>query len=370
MRLLALCVIGIVVVAGTAGLTAEMQQPDDGVVDHPAAGQATQATADDGGGVDNAAHFKYYQNDSDIERWYEWWYLNVKTDDGHSLLIEFFTFGDLNNPAASAVGVVMLFMHEDGSTYKSLKSYPGIPYSLSYETCDVSIAGDRFVRRDDGSYDVTYHNLLQDVDVDLHVTGLTAPIRGRRDMLNSREWMGWNAAVPSGEVHGSVMLRDMGDLKQYDMSGVGYHDHNWGISRKLPLQWDWGEFTDAAAPVSFIYGAAKIGDGPYRHGGVNVATEHGTRYIPMSNVTLEYLEWEDIAGVRKPTRLRITGSNGSVSVNATVRFHRYYLVAGTGWYGMPYLAGSLTADIHVDGRHYEMRNVVGFYEHHFFLPSG
>ena len=366
MRALVILVIGILVVgAGTAGLTVERQGSAGGDMQQPAA----PASMEDGGdGVDDAAHFKYYQNDSDISQWYEWWYLNVKGDNGHNLLIEFFTFGDLNNPLTSAVGVVMLFMDEDGSTYKSLKSYPGIPYSLSYETCDVSIAGDRFVRQDDGSYDVTYNNYLQQVDVDLHVTRLTAPVAGRRDMLNDREWMAWNAAVPAGMVQGTVSFRDDGRLRHFNMSGVGYHDHNWGIARKLPLQWDWGEFTDPAVPVTFMYGAAKIGDGPYEHGGVNIATASGERFIPIENISLAYREWETIAGISKPTELHITGSNGSCSVNATVRLHRYYLVAGTGWFGMPYLAGSLTADIHMDGRHIEMRSVVGFYEHHYFSP--
>ena len=151
MRALMALVVAIVMVAGSVGLTAEMQHPTDGAGPPSSLAPTMAAGGDDG--VDDAAHFKYYQNDSDISRWYEWWYLNVKTENGHSLLIEFFTFGDLNNPFASAVGVVMLFMHEDGSTYKSLKSYPGIPYSLSYETCDVSITGDRFVQRDDGTFE-------------------------------------------------------------------------------------------------------------------------------------------------------------------------------------------------------------------------
>ena len=364
MHALMALVVAIVMVAGSVGLTAEMQHPTDGAGPPSSLAPTMAAGGDDG--VDDAAHFKYYQNDSDISRWYEWWYLNVKTENGHSLLIEFFTFGDLNNPFASAVGVVMLFMHEDGSTYKSLNSYPGIPYSLSYETCDVSIAGDRFIQRDDGSYDVSYHNYVQQVDLDLHVTGLTAPVVGRHSQLNDREWMAWNAAVPAGEVHGNLAFRENGNMEHYDMTGVGYHDHNWGIARKLSLQWDWGEFTDPSMPVTFIYGTAKVGDGPYQHGGINVATTTRDRYIPIQNVTIEYLEWEDVAGVSKPTMLRITGESSVMSVQATVQLHRYYLVAGTGWFGMPYLVGSLNADIYINGHHYEMRNVIGFYEHHYF----
>ncbi len=369
MRGLVVFVAAVVIVSG-AGLTAEVQQPVDSVVEQPSGDPTDPATADGDDGVDDAAHFKYYQNDSDISRWYEWWYLNVKAESGHRLLVEFFTFGDLNNPAASAVGVVMLFMDEDGSTYKSLKSYPGIPYTLSYERCNVYIDGNRFVRRDDGSYDVTYTNHLQQVHVDLHLSGLTEPISGRESQLNDREWMSWNAAVPAGEVQGTVRFRDEGELRRYDMAGVGYHDHNWGISRKLPLQWDWGEFTDPSVPASFVYGAAKIGGGSYEHGGVHFTTETEEWVIPMSNVSIAYRRWRDIAGVAKPTVIDITGANGSFSVDATVRLHRYYMVAGTGLFGMPYLVGSLTGDIHAGGRHYELSSVIGFYEHHYFSPFG
>ena len=364
MRALVALVVAIVIVAGSVGLTNEMQQPTDEAKQQSLRAPNMAVRGNDS--VDDAAHFKYYQNNSDIYRWYEWWYLNVKTENGHSLLIEFFTFGNLNNPLTSAVGVVMIFMHKDGSTYRSLKSYPGIPYTLSYETCDVSIAGNQFIQRDDGSYDVSYQNYIQQVDLDLHITGLTAPIVGRHSKLNDKEWMAWNAAVPAGEVFGNLEFRDNSNIQQYNMTGVGYHDHNWGITRKIPLEWDWGEFTDPSLPITFIYGAAKVEGGPYEQGGINVATTTQDIYLPIQNVSIEYLEWEDVAGISKPTMLRITGESSTMTVQATVRLHRYYLVAGTGWFAVTYLVGSLNADISINGHHYEMRNVIGFYEHHYF----
>ena len=75
---------------------------------------------------DSAAHFIYHQNDRHIEHWFEWWYLNIKGDDGNNLLVEFFTFRNLSNPLTSLVGVVVLFMPADGSTFESVKTYPFI----------------------------------------------------------------------------------------------------------------------------------------------------------------------------------------------------------------------------------------------------
>jgi len=319
-------------------------------------------------GVDDAAHFKYYQNESNIINWYEWWYANVKGDDGNNLLVEFFTFGNLNNPVASAVGVVMIFMKSDGSTFKSLKSYPFIDYNLDYEKCDVKVAGDRFLEHGDGNYTITYHNKINDVSLRMNVHPANKGIEAIPTQAGVKEWMRWNIPIPYGRVDGTLEYTDKEGHHMYKLEGRGYHDHNWGISKKLSLEWDWGEFTDRVTNASITYGMVKFGDKSLE-GGIYFSDENSMGAIHIPDLNIEYLKWDVICGFKKPTKLRMYGSNGSFSADVTVEIERVYVI-GVGSVGMPYLMGKMNGEIVMKGRKYTFSDVTGFYEHHFLNPFG
>jgi len=318
-------------------------------------------------GIDDAAHFKYYQNESNIINWYEWWYANAKGDDGNNLLIEFFTFGNLNNPLASAVGIVMIFMKSDGSTFKSLKSYPFMDYNLDYKKCNVTIAGDTFVENDDGTYAISYHNSMNDVKLQLNLSKINRGIEAIPTKAGNDEWMKWNIPVPYGKAEGILEYTDIKGHHVYRISGRGYHDHNWGISDKLSLYWDWGEFSDGNMPASITYGTVRFGNGPLE-GGIYFSNETVRKAIYMPDLAIEYKEWDIICGFKKPTKFLIHGSNGSFSLNITVMLDKAYIIGIRGA-GMPYLMGKASGSINIDGKIYEFSDVTGFYEHHFLLPT-
>ncbi len=319
------------------------------------------------GGVDDAAHFKYHQNDSNIINWYEWWYANAKGDDGNNLLIEFFTFGNLNNPFVSAVGIVMIFMKSDGSTFKSLKSYPLIDYNLDYEKCNVTIAGDIFAENDDGTYTVTYHNSINDVKLQLNLSKINRGIEAIPTSAGNDEWMKWNIPVPYGKADGLLEYTDIKGHHVYRIAGRGYHDHNWGISNKFSLCWDWGEFSDGSASATITYGMVRFGDGP-SEGGIYFSNETVRKAIYIPDLTIKYMDWDTICGFKKPTKFCMYGSNGSFSVNVTVEIERAYII-GVGRLGMPYLMGKMNGIINVNGKSYKFSDVTGFYEHHFLKPT-
>ncbi len=318
--------------------------------------------------VDDAAHFKYYQNESNIINWYEWWYVNVKGSDGNNLLVKFFTFGNLNNPVASAVGVVMIFMKEDGSVFKSLKSYPFIDYNLDYEKCNVTITEDTFHESGEKNYTITYHNTINDVSLHLNVSRTTRGITAIPTETGECEWMKWNIPVPCGVTDGTLEYTDKNGHHTYTISGKGYHDHNWGISRKLSIDWDWGEFSDDSIPASITYGMAKFDDGLFE-GGIYFSNESMRKAIHMPDLKLEYLKWDTICGFKKPTKLHMYGSNGSFSADVTVEIEKAYII-GMGEVGMPYLMGKMSGELNIDGKDYKFSDIIGFYEHHFLNPFG
>jgi len=336
------------------------EKTDDTV--HHAAPPALEGLSD---GIDDAAHFRYHQNDSNIINWYEWWYANVKGDDGNNLLVEFFTFGNLNNPVTSAVGVVMIFMKSDGSTFKSLKSYPFIDYTLDYEKCNVTVTEDRFAEYG-GNYTITYHNTINDVSLRLNIHSVNRGINAIPTREGVKDWMKWNIPVPYGKADGLLEYTDKNGQHSFHISGRGYHDHNWGISNEFTLEWDWGEFSDKNA--SLTYGMAKFGDKPFE-GGIYFSNKTSTAAIHMPDLNVEYLKWDKICGFKKPTEVHMYGSNGSFSADVTVELEKVYVI-GIGRVGMPYLMGKMNGKIMVDGREYTLSGSTGFYEHHFFNPFG
>jgi hypothetical protein len=310
---------------------------------------------------ENAAHFKYFQNDSHVLQWYEWWYMNVKGDDGTNLLIEFFTFGNLNNPLASAVGIFLIFMTDEHS-FESIKAYPGITFNLDYEKCNVTIDGDTFLAVNNSHYTVTYHNSLNDVSIVLNLTKRT---RGIRPISTEHDWqwMKWLVPVPDGRATGLLEYTTSGRRHTYEINGRGYHDHNYGIAKKRTLVWDWGEFSDYRYPLSISYGWAGFGDSSMT-GGLYVADTIKSESLFIPDLHFEYMEWITHLGIKKPAKIYFHGKTANLSVELFVNLKDYYVI-GVGEIGLPYLYGEATGTITFHGRQYTI-SANGFYEHHFF----
>jgi hypothetical protein len=316
--------------------------------------------------LDNAAHFRFYQNESNIIHWYEWWYMNVKCSNGNNLVVVFFTTGDLNNPLLSLVGVVLIFMNEDGTVFRSLKTYPGIQYDLDYNICNISIDGDRFQQDVTGTrYRVTYQNPINDVTLNLSLVAISRSITQAPSAIYRDEWMSWLVAIPLGKATGTLSFRDRTRIYTYTLDGRGYHDHNWGIARKLPMVWDWGEFSDDFQTASITYGMASIDGQPFV-GGLYFSNASCSMAIYRPDLNIDYLEWASIHGVEKPTLINLHGSTSGFSVNITIELFKPYIIASLGNYGIPYLMGTLRGNALINGQEYIFRDVTGFYEHHCF----
>ena len=315
---------------------------------------------------DDAAHFKYFQNDSHIIYWYEWWYMNVKGEDKNNLLIEFFTFGNLNNPLTSAVGITLIFMKKDGSTFESVKGYPGIEYSLDYEKCNVNIDDDVFMAVNESFYRVTYHNRINDVSLTLNLSKVTYGIKAIPSHLQDWEWMEWHIPVPYGKAEGVLKYTENGREYIYSIKGRGYHDHNWGMAKKFSLKWDWGEFSDEKYPISLAYGWVGFGKSSFT-GGAYITNESSGEEIYLPDLKFEYKEWIEINGFKRPSKIHLYGSNENFSLDVTIKLHKLYII-GIGSIGTPYLFGKATGKIMLNGHLYTI-NTTGFYEHHFFTFS-
>jgi hypothetical protein len=195
---------------------------------------------------------------------YEWWYFDAHLDDGSSFVIVFYTKNPLS-PDRPLEPFVSVNLDRPGAETVTFESHsPAEQFSASIGSCDVCIAGDTFCG-DLHTYEI--HVAHDDFVIDAELTGHVAPWRPATGHLlfgrDDEHFFAWIPSVPQGTV--SVVLTTDGSTEH--LTGVGYHDHNWGdvAMHKLINHWYWGRAQ--AGPYSIIasyitaehkYGAAEV----------------------------------------------------------------------------------------------------------------
>jgi len=180
---------------------------------------------------------------------YEWWYFDAHLDNGAKLVVIFMT-KDLSAPKRPLSPMIRMNLDlPDGRSLNFIRDYPADSFSAATDHADVRIAGNRFTG------DLTHYEIDAEIDdVKVHVT-LDAQIRPwrpetgylvfgeKRDLEFS-----WLPAVPQGAVHGSY---EVGGIRT-EVTGVGYHDHNWGNVGMMSIINDWYWARGQAGPYSVI----------------------------------------------------------------------------------------------------------------------
>jgi hypothetical protein len=170
---------------------------------------------------------------------YEWWYFDAHLDDGSSLVITFYTKWILS-PKGPEAPLITVELTLAGQPTRHLEVH-GTPkqFSASKERCDVQL-NDSYFRGDLNTYQI---KVVGQVPAWRPATGHTY-FGAHDDHL-----FAWLPSVPQGKVVATIT--EKGSLPR-TLTGVGYHDHNWGdvVMSKLLNHWYWGRAQ--AGPYSVI----------------------------------------------------------------------------------------------------------------------
>ena len=197
---------------------------------------------------------------------YEWWYFDTRLDDGSSLVVVFYT-----KPFIEGVGkgpapyVTVELDRPDGSHHRWETQADAAGFHAATDRCDVTIGPNTF-RNVEWGETLTYRihveegPLRLDVDVVGQVPawrpGTGYPYFGEQD----EHHFAWLPSVPLGHVAVGLVL----DGVQETLTGVGYHDHNWGdvAMTKLINHWYWGRAQAGAYSIvsSYITAEANYGN--------------------------------------------------------------------------------------------------------------
>jgi hypothetical protein len=181
---------------------------------------------------------------------YEWWYFDAHLDDGSSLVITFYTKWMLH-PKDPEKPLITVDLNSPGQPEKHLMIHATPEqFSAAREACDVRVK-DSYFRGDLHTYQIRVVDESLTIDVELvgqvpawrPGTGFT--YFGEHD----EHLFAWLPAVPQGRATVTLTEKDTAPRK---LTGVGYHDHNWGdvVMSKLLNHWYWGRAQ--AGPYSIV----------------------------------------------------------------------------------------------------------------------
>jgi CrtC N-terminal lipocalin domain len=170
---------------------------------------------------------------------FEWWYFDAALSDGSTLVVTFNTklVTDADHPLAPYANVC--FDRPDGTKLDTNTPVFTEDFKASTEGCDVRMGPNTFVG-DLNTYDI--HVETDEITVDVTLTGEVPAWRPKTGHFLFEEdehlFFAWLPSVPQGKVTATITVGG----ETVEVTGTGYHDHNWGNCSMLKVidNWYWG----------------------------------------------------------------------------------------------------------------------------------
>ncbi len=175
----------------------------------------------------------------------EWWYFDAKLDNGYSLVLGV----QILNIFARGIVTTRLTLYDQGSVLlKNYEKYLLRDFSASSDIPSVFIEGNQIIF---GTYDALKDCFVYTVTlnipegaVSLQFVGCT---KGWKRQQQTGDW--WAVVLPRANVTGTITINN----STMNVTGTGYHDHNWGIGPRIALHfgWFWGTCSSSNYTVTW-----------------------------------------------------------------------------------------------------------------------
>lgn len=177
---------------------------------------------------------------------FEWWYFDAHLDNNTTVVIVFATKPILERGGPLKPSVLLTLNCPNGKRISRAAYFPTNQFSAARETCNVAIGPNR-AQGDLHTYQLHVEMVADpasdagSITLDLTFTGLVPPWRpgaGKSCFGDLNHYFAWLPAIPYGRVEGEITC----DGKVHQVSGAGYHDHNWGNIgiNEVMDHWYWG----------------------------------------------------------------------------------------------------------------------------------
>ena len=195
---------------------------------------------------------------------FEWWYFDAEMDDGTKVVVVFYTKNmfQLEKSAEPQISIEITPPGEE--TIRKFAAYASELSTFSTEGFNVTMESN-YGYGDLNTYVV--HAQIEDVTVDFELNRTVPSWRPGTGIYyfgyDQKKFFAWLPSVPNGDISGTISF---GGIEQ-QVSGSGYHDHNWGNAAMNTLfkNWWWTRgqvdeytFISAELRTTYEYGDAKM----------------------------------------------------------------------------------------------------------------
>ena len=185
---------------------------------------------------------------------YEWWYFDAHLETGHKIVV-FFHASNPNPGLEGKTGVEIVLLRPDGKRTQKFIAYRRSNFAATRDKPDVRI-GENTIKVDlrDGELPV-YEIYVKEEGLGCQLK-YTAEVNGWKpgtglSNFGDMGFFGWVIPFARASVEGTITDGD----KTIQVSGIGYHDHNWlnFQFQKIINYWMWGRIYSKTFTVVYAF---------------------------------------------------------------------------------------------------------------------
>ena len=185
---------------------------------------------------------------------YEWWYFDAHLETGHTIVV-FFHASNPNPGREGKIGVEIILLRPDGKRIQKFISYSKSDFAASKDKPDVKI-GNNTIKVDmrDGELPI-YEIYVKEVDIGC-LLKYRAEVNGWKpgtglSHFGDMGFFGWVIPFARASVEGTITDGD----RTIQVTGIGYHDHNWlnFQFQKIINYWMWGRIYSKSFTAAYAY---------------------------------------------------------------------------------------------------------------------
>jgi hypothetical protein len=185
---------------------------------------------------------------------YEWWYFDAHLDTGHTIVV-FFHASNPNPGLQGKTGLEIVLVSPEGKRKQKFVAYRRSDFTAAHEKPAVKIGNNTLsVHQGSGGLPV-YEIIVNEKELGCHLT-YTAEVNGWKpgsglSQFGDLGFFGWVVPFARASVVGTIT--DVHNTIQ--VSGIGYHDHNWlnFPFQKIIKYWMWGRIYSENYTVAYAY---------------------------------------------------------------------------------------------------------------------
>jgi CrtC N-terminal lipocalin domain len=185
---------------------------------------------------------------------YEWWYFDAHLEDGYTIVV-FFHASNPNPGLQGRTGMEIVLLRPDGVRVQKFIPYQRSQFTAARDKPEVTIGGNTLrVQQKDGGLPV-YEIDVKEQGLGCHLT-YRAVVNGWKpgtglSHFGDLGYFGWVIPFARASVEGTITDGD----RTLQVTGIGYHDHNW---LNFPFQsiiqyWMWGRIYSENYTVAYAF---------------------------------------------------------------------------------------------------------------------